>query len=201
MMLISHCSFTRFFPYHVRILCTTRIQCRTTTTTTSSSAAILISAITATVTIAPLLSIHGHFMPRCLVLHACSVAGGLDVSRLEQVEALARDAAKNHMSPQEADNELVKIVAQKPMYVLVSPIALWVLLFVLLRNHWWQLCQCFWLDTGALKGGTSQHSPMRTDHACKSCKAYKFRCVCPWCGCEVLPSCMLAVHTGSSSYG
>jgi uncharacterized membrane protein YjjP (DUF1212 family) len=135
MMLISHCSLTRFFPHHVRILCTTRIQCRTTSTTTFSSASILISAITATVTIAPLLSIHAHFTPRCLALLACSVAGGLDVSRLEQVEALARDAAKNHMSPQEADNELVKIVAQKPMYVLVPPIALWVLLFVLLRNH------------------------------------------------------------------
>lgn len=51
------------------------------------------------------------------------------MSRLEQVEALARDAAKNHMSPQEADNELVKIVAQKPMYVLVPPVALWMLLF------------------------------------------------------------------------
>jgi uncharacterized membrane protein YjjP (DUF1212 family) len=127
-----------FFSHHVRILCTTRIQCRTTTSTASSSASILISAITATVAVAPLLSIHVHFMSRCLVLHACSVAGGLDVSRLEQVEALARDAAKNHMSPQEADNELVKIVAQKPMYVAVPQ----------------SLCGCFCLFCSASTDGS-----------------------------------------------
>ena len=48
-------------------------------------------------------------------IRACSVAGGLDSSRLEQVEALARDAAKGTLTAQEADSRLIAIVAQKPM--------------------------------------------------------------------------------------
>jgi uncharacterized membrane protein YjjP (DUF1212 family) len=40
----------------------------------------------------------------------------LDTSRLEQVEALARDAASGHLSPIDADARLVAIVAQKPIY-------------------------------------------------------------------------------------
>jgi uncharacterized membrane protein YjjP (DUF1212 family) len=44
------------------------------------------------------------------------IAGGLDSSRLEQVETLAGHAAIGSMSAVDADARLEKIVAQKPLY-------------------------------------------------------------------------------------